>query len=194
MAKQRVSKPKKQLDRFLVVCEGKCEVWYFGYVLNTEKYTTISPGYSKSNAKKLIAYVEKISSKRVYKKIYCVFDRDSKSNTVEQLQSANKIIKDSKGKLERVLSNPCIEVAFWFNFFKYKKIFNDSDDVIASLNKKLSKEYEKTENVIKHVHELTNFGQICKNAKHVYYDQLKINDSNWLSTEDGYSEIFKLGN
>ncbi|MBP9741806.1 MAG: RloB domain-containing protein [Burkholderiales bacterium] len=199
MAKYRQNKPYKQLTRYLVLCEGHTEVWYLEKQLDPTKYKVEKSKYN--NALKLVELdaVKKQQANRYdWNKIYCVFDRDSESNTKEQLQHANKCIKKSEGNLIKVFSSPCFEIVFLFNFVIAAREFNNYKEVENALEKKLkllknNKEYKdyKNQYCINKICELTDFKEIGKNAQ-LIYENLDINDNNWLEITDGFSEIFKL--
>lgn len=207
MVNQMIKRPQRsgrqQVYRSLVICEGLCEKLYFDSILAKEKYTIEPMKSSRSNAEKLVRYANSLyaskdNSERSYQKIYCVFDHDKTSNPAHQLQSANKIIQESNGKLVRVFSNPCFEIIMLFNFSKgHSKPFNSCKEVEAELSKKMTDElkkpfkYIKKDNEIRQISQLTNFDEICNKAKLVY-DDLQVNENNWLNITDGYSEVFKL--
>jgi hypothetical protein len=195
MSKFRKISQRSRATRHLVLCEGETEVWYFNGQLDSRKFKVKKS--NKSNAQNLIKIdAQNEMSNADWNVIYCVFDHDPKSNSKEQLQTVNKIIKTSNGKLERVFSKPCFEIIFLFNFSKDSHIFASNNDVEEALNKQIKKKqpdyrYEKTEKCIQQLCVLTDFNQICSNSKTAYAN-LNIDDNNWLETEYGYSEISKL--
>ncbi|MDQ5922047.1 MAG: hypothetical protein QG673_2106 [Pseudomonadota bacterium] len=194
MVRKRESKQYEQYSRLLVLCEGSTEVWYLEQQLDTIKYKVKAVKNSYSNALKLVklainCYISK------WDKIYCVFDRDSKSNTKEQLREANRLINKNQGVLIRIISNPCFEIIWLFNFEKIIREFSNYDEIEGMLNKNLKlsggKKYEKNQDCINQICELTDFGRVCYTAK-VIYEELAVNHNNWLTVTEGFSEIFKL--
>lgn len=180
----------------LVLCEGETEYWYLRQ-LDRRKYK-VSPSKG-SNAQKLVKQADD-EDDRLWKNIYCVFDHDSHSNPRDQLVQANKIIKESEGKLIRVFSKPCFEVALLCYFRKNSKPFDNAQSVVNELNKCLQESnlssYDKTESFIKtKLFKNTSFEKsfktVCQNSRSIY-EKLKINETNWLDNSDAYSEIFKL--
>ena len=192
MAKRRESRIKTQRLKSLVLCEGQTEQWYFSQVLDT---TLVKVEKSnKSNAKMLVEKdaLSKLST-REWQAIYCVFDHDQISNPREHLEQANKVINESAGKLVRVFSNPCIEVAFWFYYSETTRPFADSNEAFEMLHIKLpaANIKPKSKEWVNHLCKNTDFLEICINAEQIY-DKLEINSQNWLNITDGYSEIFNL--
>ncbi|HLX53109.1 MAG TPA: RloB family protein [Aquella sp.] len=195
MAKRKQNESFSKYARSIILCEGETEYWYFKNQLSSKQYKVELS--KNSDAQKLVKLdARKMLNNGNWKMIYCVFDHDPESNLKEQLQSVNKIIKASNGKLQRVFSKPCFEIIFLFNFSNDAKVFASNKEVEAALNKQIQKNqsdyrYEKTEKCIQQLCEYTDFKKICNNAK-IVCEKLKIDENNWLEIEEGYSEIFKL--
>lgn len=199
MAKCRKGKPHVQFKRYLVLCEGDTEVWYLEKQLDHKEYKVEKSKYT--NALKLVNLdAAKKLQANIYdwNKIYCVFDKDSESNKKEQLQQANKCIKNSGGKLIRVFSSPCFEIVFLFYFVNSVREFDNCKEVEDLLNNKLKlssrNKYHKTQEWVNKICKdckEKGFKEICNNAQ-LAYKKLNINDNNWLEISDGFSEIFRL--
>jgi hypothetical protein len=99
--------------------------------------------------------------------------------------------------LVRIFSKPTFEVAFYCYFTNSTKNFNNFSELEAELNKCISnltggKKYEKNKNFItEELCKIINFKDMCKKAKDIH-NKLKIDDNNWISKEEAFSEIFKL--
>ncbi len=145
------------------------------------------------NAKQLVEVDSSNNSQnRVWKAIYCVFDRDSHSNTKKQLESANKFIKNSGGRLVRVFSSTCFEVALWFSKSTNTKKFI-ARELEEALGNHIGIPYSKSDMANGKLAEYFDFNQMCKKSE-LCYEKLGVNDNNWLDDDlDSYSEIFKLG-
>ena len=188
MASKRIRKNLSQNHVNLVVCEGECEEAFLKSVLDLSIYKVMLS--KRTDAKSLVCIIaHKANIGREYVKIYCVFDKDN--NTESQLKAANKYINEQKDKYIRVFSNPCFEIVLWFNFNNRISIFNNNAQIEDAISKSLKCEYSKTDMIIGTYNEKLNFNTICVNAKSIY-EKLKIDDTNWLRIEDGYSEIFKF--
>jgi hypothetical protein len=191
MVKRHKGEPKKQTQVYLVFCEGQTERKYLDFCLDKKKYSVRIEKYS--NAEQLVnAAVKRMDSHgREWKAAYYVFDHDSHSNTKEQLQSVNKIIKDSNGSLIRVFSSPCFEVALWFSKSTNTKKFI-ARELEEAIGNHIGIPYSKSDMANGKLAKYFDFNQMCKNSK-LCYEKLGVNDNNWLDDNlDSYSEIFKL--
>ena len=191
MAKRFNNPTRKQKNLMcLVYCEGETEYWYLNKVLNSREVKLIPANNSDSNVLKMVnAACKEFNKPERYKALYCVFDHDASSNTKEQLQSANQIILQHKHI--RVFSNLSFEVVFCFankfNTSIYQNV-KAIEDVISKENKI---DYKKQQIIVETLANKLSFNAICDNSKKCY-EQLNINNDNWLDIQDGYSEIFKL--
>ena len=191
MAKRLPRRPRQQSQHYLVLCEGHTEVGYLSKQLEKQRYYVKKSKYT--NAQKLVE-IDIGNNFREWSLIFCVFDRDSESNTKPQLQSANQFIKNWNGKckLVRVFSNPCFEVALWFSSSTTTRSFNGCAQVEIAIAKQIGTKYSKDEIVNGNLIDRFDFNNICENTK-LNYDKLGISDDNWLNNDlDAYSEIFKL--
>lgn len=196
--KYRPQSKRSQRSANLILCEGRTEQLYFEKLLDTAKCKVIKSKHS--NVEKLVndAKTRLDGLKEDLDNIFCVFDHDSSSNTEKQLQSVNKIIKESHGKLHRVFSSPCIERAFLFHFSNSDKEYTDcqnaEDQIYLEFKNNGSTNINKKDaDIEKYVNQIiieTDFQKICDTTKRIY-DRLKIDDNNWLDIGN-YSEIFKL--
>lgn len=191
MAKRSSNPKRKQKDlMYLVYCEGETEYWYLNKVLNSREVKLIPASHSDSNALKMVnAACKEFNKPERYKKLYCVFDHDGCSNTIEQLKSANQIILQHNHV--RVFSNLSFEVVFCFANKVNTSIYQNVKAIEAAISKEHKIDYKKQQVVVETLANKLSFSAICDNAKKCY-EQLNINNDNWLDIQDGYSEIFKL--
>lgn len=192
MAKNRSCAKKIQNQRCLVVCEGATEKWYLSGILNPKKCRVKSA--KKSNVSFVISEAQDEKNSE-FNAIYCVFDRDSESNTIEQLKSANITINGTNSKLQRVFSSPCFEVVFLLSKGKDIALHDRCNQVEIQINKLFfsndKNKYGKQKQDVNKLIELTNFEDICHNSR-LKCKELQVNSNNWLSLYESYSEIFKL--
>lgn len=186
MAKRPPKKNKVEIHSSLALCEGESEVWFLEAIgfksFNAQKAKNRDAGNIVKEAANLPL--------RDYKTIYCVFDKDD--NTNQQLDAANKLIKENTS-LVRVYSLPNFEVVFYF--VKNQIIQDAGYDFNGYISKIYlnSEKYQKTEKQIKSIVAQIDFTQLCSNLEHVY-QQIGIDNNNWKQSVDSqaYSEIFKL--
>ena len=186
------NKNKTELIRSLILCEGQTEVWYLTEVLDHRKVKIEKPPRPQALEIVNISNTERYNE---YKTKYCTFDRDN--NTKHDLEKINKIIKNAGRVLKRIHSNPCFEVMFWFGFYKNAPPIK-TNDIESCINKAIAKKniknpytYDKKEHIIKKLLQDTDFKTICTNAQNIY-EKLEIDNNNWHTINDCYTEIFEL--
>ena len=132
-----------------IACEGYNEKDYFNDLnkeLKKRGYSNIIQLHPKKSSKQsadgVVECAETYFSSnclKKYKKIYCVFDKDS--NTDEQIEKAIKSAK--KINAEIIFSNPCFEVWFLSHFKDdIKHIETNELEAILSKNDKLGQDYK----------------------------------------------------
>lgn len=183
---------RKSIQRPVVLCEGECEKWYLESVLDSKN---IKVEWKKhfQNPEKQLQYAKTLTQANENLKIYLMFDHDKDTTNKEQRQKLEKVNSEIKDNLNRIFSNPCFEAIFLFHDKSDVKLFKNFNEIKEHLNKILPIEYSKDKHCLEQLAEKLNFTQICTNSKKIY-DTLKIDHTNWLDTNDNYSEVFRLGN
>jgi hypothetical protein len=202
MLEQQNRSPRKKTVRYLIVCEGDTEKWFFDEVLIT-KFFKINKA-SHSNVRNVIDDASKLmnshnKSDSQYSKCFCVYDKDKVSNTIDQLNDANKMINESNGKLVRVFSTPYFEVVFICNFRNHSRVFSNDSDFNKCLNDHLKENkmpaYTKTEKIVKQIAQAVNIRVIANNSSNMHKKLQQENMDmkyNYHNTDYCYTEIYKI--
>ena len=127
-------------QRFLIVCEGKkTEPNYFnGFRVNKKIVEVEAYGLGKDPTK----IVEEAINRKDgdFDQIWCVFDRDSDSVTIQDFNNALKMIEDNN--MNVAYSNPCFELWYLLHF-AYRDTQISCKDCQKKLGEYLKYEYQK---------------------------------------------------
>ena len=175
MAKHN-SKQRKVKNTYLILVEGKTELWYLQKFKSFEEQKLsnvqidIEPKLPTKKRLDLLLKEAKENSKS-YLKVYVILDFDVILKEYSQAQDKNKtklrILQDflqkvqnqKPKKIEVLINNPCLEIWFLLHFEFTSKVFQNCEDTIIDLRRFLNG-YEKTENFF--IRKKTNIYQILK--------------------------------
>ncbi len=150
---------RKIKKRFLVIVDGKTEIWYFQSMKKVEKFKNlqIKPDLPKKKSlKELNSYC--IEQKKMgYDKVFLLLDfdvflkeeRESKSGYLQNVY--REIEKIKKNGIEVLINSPCIEIWYLLHYKDTTKNFDNCKKTIEELKKYLRK-YEKKERFIKTIY------------------------------------------
>lgn len=142
----------------LISAEGnnKTELLYFSNFKNNLNYV-IKP--AKSNYTDPVNMVKNLI-KDTYKDdfdfkrgdiAFCVFDTDTSNSKQVEIDYA---MREAKGKVKIVISNPCFEVWFLCHYSYSTRPYGTNEDVLRELRKEIDS-YEKNKNIFNFIKEKT---------------------------------------
>jgi hypothetical protein len=179
----------------LILGEGITEWYYIKSLQDVFKGLNFKPDYPKqSSLKELELKIEEGITKR-YSRIFCLIDKDNKSEGDGKIEYENfkkKYCKNKKCEIEFFETHRCTELFFLYYFLYTSRPYDNQPSLIKDLNKQVP--YEKKEEFFKKCKGLHNYFErnagslenAIKNANKSLDEKLRDN------RDYTYSELGKL--